>query len=233
MHSKLFDSMMAARDIVKEEAKKEADLRADITNGDPVPPKPDDKDDDDFADSDILPVDTYTPVETKDNELKTVIEEKKEQLQEKKERLKKEQELSDLLINYPTMEQLSPLQPVRYRGQNGYIEIDEETGTMYFNAEDGKSFVIEKIDGDYSKPSYEYEVFVLENKEQPTPIEVSEDTEGRVVITMYGTEYVNMYTDPLMAINRDSDGNIISVDLNVNDTNKAPRTFKPPFTIET
>lgn len=64
LHSKLFDSMMAAKDIVKEEAKKEADLRADITNGDPVPEDitKDDTDDDDFADSDVLPVDIYTPV---------------------------------------------------------------------------------------------------------------------------------------------------------------------------
>lgn len=228
LHSKLFDSMMAAKDIVKEEAKKEADLRADITNGDPVPEDTtkEDIDDDDFADSDVLPVDTYTLVETIDNELKATIEEKKEQLQDKKERLKKEQELSDLLINYPTMDQLSPLQLVRFRGQNGYIERDEETGALYFNGEDGRSFVIDKIDGDYSKPSYEYEVLIVENKEQPTPIEVSEDTEGRVVITMYGTEYVNMYSDPLMAINKDANGNVISVDLNVNDTNKAPRTFK-------
>jgi broad specificity phosphatase PhoE len=104
--------------------------------------------------------------------------------------------------------------PVMYKGQKATIEQDGQT-------------IIAKIDG----TNREYELGNVDKlSDQPVTsfnIQTQEptakiDNDGNIIVR--GQKYVNTFDDPIQAINRDKDGNIVSVNLETPDGQK--RTFK-------
>ena len=72
----------------------------------------------------------------------------------------------------------------------------------------------------YSGQLYEYEIFEI-SKDSPITdlVDINEN-----IITINGKEYVNQYSNPLMAINRDENDKVISLTLHTKEGK--PRTFK-------
>ncbi len=104
--------------------------------------------------------------------------------------------------------------PTTYKGENGIVYQDGQTLVFKVEGKD-KEYEIGNVDELKNKPISElgigYEKTVVSTNES-----------GSIVVR--GTEYKNLYSDPTMAINRDAEGNIVSVNLETVDGKK--RTFR-------
>lgn len=145
----------------------------------------------------------------------------------------RQKELEDLFNNYQTLQELSPLQKVRYKGMIGFIKLDKESNEYYFEDVDTKKeYLIDKLINRLTKESqrsyrgkaYEFGVIVIP-EENPLMASIElEDTSKGLMIKIDGKPYFNQYSKYDSAINRDADGNILSVTLHT--YNGQPRTFK-------
>lgn len=164
-------------------------------------------------------------LEQEDKKAREKIAEKLQEIEDKKRSLSRQKNIEQAILDQPFILDIPSFDKVRYYGEEGYLEYDEESNTLYFNSVNGRSLLIEKVNGGYNEKAFEYGIFPVEDSLY-NAVSVSENEDGNLVISIYGNDYINLYTDPLKAINRDTEGNVISVDLNVNDKNKAPRNFK-------
>lgn len=103
---------------------------------------------------------------------------------------------------------------VSYKGQKGMLYQDGQT--VVFKVKDAnREYEIGNIDEVKNSPINNYGI------EHETSV-VGINKDGDVVVR--GNSYKNNYSDPLMAINRDKDGNVVSVNLETKDGQK--RTFR-------
>jgi hypothetical protein len=103
---------------------------------------------------------------------------------------------------------------VSYKGQKGMLYQDGQTVVFKVKGAN-KEYEIGNIDEVKNSPINNYGI------EHETSV-VSTDKEGNIIVR--GNSYQNNYSDPLMAINRDKDGNVVSVNLETKDGQK--RTFR-------
>lgn len=103
---------------------------------------------------------------------------------------------------------------VSYKGQKGMLYQDGQTVVFKVNGVN-REYEIGNIDEIKNSPISNYGI------EHETSV-VAINKDGDVVVR--GNSYKNNYSDPLMAINRDKDGDVVSVNLETNDGQK--RTFR-------
>jgi len=144
-----------------------------------------------------------------------------------KQRLARQKELENAFNNIPFISEISPFTKVKYKNKVGYIIQDEVEDILQFREEGTNNYTdIPKLENEetYSGKLYDYNIFELE-KENPIVDEIEiKEVGNKLSITINGKTYYNNYSNPLMAINRDKEGYIISVDLETKDGKK--RTFK-------
>lgn len=161
----------------------------------------------------------------KENELKKqkIQLEKQDQIEQLKQRLSKQKELEQTFNNVKELRFLSPDSRVKYRGMQGRVHLHSEENVYIFEDENtGKQYDIPQDEkhGYYGK-LYDYGIFEL-SKDNPVTDLIDIQDDGS--ITLNGKTYTNNYSNPLAAINRDSNDNILSVTLSTPEGK--PRTFK-------
>ncbi len=121
-------------------------------------------------------------------------------------------------IQYLTREDFEELTAIVNRNENRIKLLEEEI--VKRELENSEKTVIELSQFSYST-NYAIKELELEEDLKNAFVEISENG---LQFSIRGKEYFNLYSDPLNAINRDSDENIISVTLN--DYKGNPKTFK-------
>ena len=101
-----------------------------------------------------------------------------------------------------------------YKDQKGTF-LQEGDNVVFENEASGEKYEIGKVSEIQEKPASEFDIKYDESL-------VSVDDEGNVSVRE--KPYINRYSNPLKAINKDEDGNIVSVNLETADGKK--RTFK-------
>lgn len=101
-----------------------------------------------------------------------------------------------------------------YKGQKGMLYQDGQTVVFKVKGAN-REYEIGNIEEVKNSPIGNYGI------EHESSV-VNVDNEGNIVVR--GNSYKNNYSDPLMAINRDGDGNVVSVNLETTDGQK--RTFR-------
>lgn len=144
-------------------------------------------------------------------------------LYELKQRAAKQKELEEVLNNATNLSDLSEYEQVKYAGMQGTISKHPEENVYIFKDDKtGREYDIPQSEEfGYDGKLHDYGIFELP-KENPVTdlIEISNDG----IVTIDGKTYKNNYSNPLLAINRDKNGNILSVTLSTLDGK--PRTFK-------
>ena len=107
---------------------------------------------------------------------------------------------------------------VKYKGEEGTIYQDGQTLVFKVDGKE-KEYELGNVNDISDKPISELGIEQVGQKEVSV---VSVADNGNVVVREQ--EYVNNYSDPFSAINRDSEGNVISVTLDTKDGKK--RTFR-------
>lgn len=143
------------------------------------------------------------------------------QIDELKKKAQRQKELEEVLNNEKELQELENSR-VKYRGMLGRLTKHEEEDVYLFTDEStGKIYDIPKGEFEnYNSKAYEYGIFEAPRENPITDFIDIEDNK----ITINGETYINNYSNPLMAINKDEDGNIISVTLSTK--NGKPRTFR-------
>jgi hypothetical protein len=134
--------------------------------------------------------------------------------------LEKQKEIEEAFEKAPNLQDIRPFEKVRYMGRDGHVDIDPETNTYYFTDEKtGMQYELPKnSDAGYGK-AFEHGIFQTESESVMDRIDVYDK-----FVEIDGKTYVNNYSNPMMAINYDSEGNVISVRLDTLDGK--PRVFK-------
>lgn len=121
-------------------------------------------------------------------------------------------ELQDKLVQETPVKSLLNKR-VNFRGENGDMYQDGQT--VVFDNNKGRTFEVGNIDELQSRQAKDLGI-------QAEVSPVSRGGNGEIVVR--GNEYVNNYSDPEAAINRDDQGNIVSVNLETK--NGLKRTFR-------
>jgi len=171
----------------------------------------------------IIQDNEYSKIEAKQQTLNQQLAEKRQEIENKKRKKAKELELNEAFAKTKNLDEISPTTLVTYHGKKGYIVQDEVEGVYQFNEEGTNRFVDLNKE---SVPAYEVNVFPIEIEQQIIfeNIDVEITLGGKLVFIINGKEYINHYSDPLQAIERSSNGEIISVRLHTRD--RKPRSFK-------
>lgn len=130
-------------------------------------------------------------------------------------------QITNAIQAIPKLSEVSPIIKVRWEGKEGYIE------------RDGQTFIFIPADN----PNQEFEIPIPEGKSADSKLfslgiflvdeyslldEINILDNGNYIIR--NTEYINRFSDKLQAINRNDNGDVISVTLSTIDGK--PRTFK-------
>jgi hypothetical protein len=143
-------------------------------------------------------------------------------------RVKKQQELDEVFGNTKKLSEVTEGQTVIYKGEK-YILVKHPTENVFQLESLSSNKVIDiPLDEEfgYDAPLYYYGIAEVIDNPITDLIDVRSTGLGTQVIEVDGKTYLNMFSNPLSAINYDKNGNIISVTLNSYDKNKTPRTFK-------
>jgi hypothetical protein len=143
-------------------------------------------------------------------------------------RLKKQQELDEVFGNTKKLSEVTEGQTVIYKGEK-YILVKHPTKNVFQLESLSSNKVIDiPLDEEfgYDAPLYYYGIAEVIDNPITDLIDVRSTGLGTQVIEVDGKTYLNMFSNPLTAINYDKNGNIVSVTLNSHDKNKTPRTFK-------
>ena len=143
-------------------------------------------------------------------------------------RLKKQQELDEVFGNTKKLSEVTEGQTVIYKGEK-YILVKHPTENVFQLESLSSNKVIDiPLDEEfgYDAPLYYYGIAEVIDNPITDLIDVRSTGLGTQVIEVDGKTYLNMFSNPLTAINYDKNGNIVSVTLNSHDKNKTPRTFK-------
>ena len=146
---------------------------------------------------------------------------------EEDQRAKKQEELEEAFNEGNTLNESSVGQKVKYKGQMYYLTKDAVEDTFQLeNIETGQVTDIQKDEElGYDAPLYYFGIEEVNENPITDLIEISTVGENQV-ITIDGKAYLNLYSNPLSAINYDAEGNIVSVSLNANNKKQSSRTFK-------
>lgn len=156
-------------------------------------------------------------------------------------RIQKQSDLESVLNSIPLLSELSPLEEVIFNGRTGFVFNTSRYNYDTFKDEEFYAFQ-DKVTGEVleipsdsklgnSAPIYNYFIKQIPSSEQEVVNQtinsiddiITIDNKAGYKITIHGKEYFNNYSNPLSAINKDKEGNVISVNLETKDGKK--RTF--------
>jgi hypothetical protein len=143
-------------------------------------------------------------------------------------RAEKQFELDEVFGNTKKLSEVTEGQTVIYKGEK-YILVKHPTENVFQLESLSSNKVIDiPLDEEfgYDAPLYYYGIAEVIDNPITDLIDVRSTGLGTQIIEIDGKTYLNMFSNPLAAINYDKNGNIVSVTLNSHDKNKTPRTFK-------
>jgi hypothetical protein len=146
---------------------------------------------------------------------------------EENQRSKKQGELEEAFNGVNNLNESSLGQKVKYKGEMYYLTKDSVEDILQLeNVETGQIMDIQKDEEfGYDAPLYYFGIEEVNDNPITDLIEISTVGENQVIV-IDGKTYLNLYSNPLSAINYDEEGNIVSVSLNANNKNQSSRTFK-------
>lgn len=157
---------------------------------------------------------------------KRVEAERKAAIEDLRKRASKQKELEESFNSVKGLQELSENSRVKYKGKTGRISKHPEENVYLFTDDNtGKIYDIpQDSEFGYNGKLYDYGVFEIPDENPISDLIDLYETADGISIILDGKEYYNRYSNPMAAINRDEDGNIISVNLETKDGKK--RTFK-------
>jgi len=143
-------------------------------------------------------------------------------------RINKQAELDEVFGNTKNLTEVPVGKTVKYKGQNYILNKHSEENVLQLQEINSNKVIDIPLDEEFGYDAPLYYYGISEVNENPITELINIETTGlnTQLITIDNKSYLNMFSNPLNAINYDKNGNIVSVTLNTNDKNKKPRTFK-------
>jgi hypothetical protein len=154
------------------------------------------------------------------------IAERQAEIEKLRRRAIKQKELENVFNSVINLNEISSLTRVKYKGMEGFITKHAEEDVYQFTEIDSNRQydIARDSEFDYSGKLYDYGIYELPKENPISDLIDIKETDNGLSITIDGKTYFNRYSNPLAAINRDKEGNIISINLETQDGKK--RTFK-------
>lgn len=152
--------------------------------------------------------------------------ERRAAIEDLRKKASKQKELEEAFNSVSDLHNLSENTRVKYKGKTGRVsKLKDENVYVFTDDDSGKIYDIpQDTDFGYEGKLYDYGIFEVPDENPISDLIDIYDTADGISIVIDGKEYFNRYSNPLVAINRDKDDNIISVSLETKDGKK--RTFK-------
>ena len=138
-----------------------------------------------------------------------------------------QKEITDAFNNVKTLDSLKEGQKVIFKNKEYILVKDEIENVLQLHSLENGTFLDIKPDSElgYSAPIYYYGLTEINDSPVSDLIEITYSKNEEQQIIINGETYLNLYSNPLSAINYDKNGNIISVTLTTLNK-KQNRTFK-------